>query len=213
MIQVKVFPVNPFQMNMYVLHDETSESIIIDPGNSTYDEDKKVIAYLTENNLHLSGIFFTHCHIDHIPGAYSLFEKFAIRPSFHKGGLSFLKSAENSAHSFGIRYKGSVEAERFIDEGDLISFGRQQLQVFHTPGHADGSLCFYSKDEKIVFVGDVLFNGSIGRTDLPTGSFSLLEKSIREKLYTLPNDTVVYSGHGKPTTIGNEKLTNPFFKQ
>jgi glyoxylase-like metal-dependent hydrolase (beta-lactamase superfamily II) len=127
--------------------------------------------------------------------------------------MSFLKSAENSAHAFGIRYKGSVEPDRFLEDGDIINFGRQQLTVFYTPGHADGSVCFYHKESGIVIVGDVLFNGSIGRTDLPTGDFSLLEKSIREKLYTLPNETIVYSGHGKPTTIGHEKKTNPFFKQ
>ena len=212
MIEIKIFPMNPFQMNTYLIYDETQEAIIIDPGNSTYDEDERIKNYLNHKNLTIRGVYYTHCHIDHIPGNKFLFETYGIRPAYHKAGQVFLDTAESSAYNFGIRFKGNIEPDRYLEDGDMIKFGRQSFDVLYTPGHADGSICFYNKEQKIVIVGDVLFNGSIGRTDLPTGSFSNLEKSIREKLYVLPDDTVVYSGHGNSTTIGHEKKTNPFFK-
>lgn len=212
MVEVKIFPMNPFQMNTYLIYDDTLDAIIIDPGNSTYDEDERIKNYLKHKNLILRGVYYTHCHIDHIPGSSYIFENYHIKPSYHKGGIQFLETAESSAYNFGIRFKGNVEAERYLEDGDLIKFGRQTLEILYTPGHAEGSICFYNKEGKFVVVGDVLFNGSIGRTDLPSGNFALLEKSIREKLYVLPDETVVYSGHGNSTTIGHEKKTNPFFK-
>lgn len=211
-MKIKIMTLNPFQMNTYILYDDTNEAIIIDPGNSTFDEDSRVVAFIRESNLHLVGVYITHCHIDHIPGILSLFEEFDVKPSYHRAGISFLSGVENSSYSYGIRFRGNVEPDRFLEDGDIVKFGRQQLNVLYTPGHADGSVCFYSKSENTVFVGDVLFNGSIGRTDLPTGDFKTLENSIRQKLYTLPDETIVYSGHGQATSIGQEKKSNPYFK-
>ncbi len=212
MIQIKVFVFNPFQENTYILHDDTKECIIIDPGCYTKQEETELSTYISDNQLNPVAIINTHTHIDHILGNNFIFRTFNLKPIIHDAGTIFLSNASDYAAMFGIQVADMVMPEKFIDEGDKISFGKSTLEVLYTPGHADGSVCLVNHEQSFVITGDVLFNGSIGRTDLLTGDFDILTESITQKLYSLPDNYIVYPGHGETTTIGNEKLSNPFIR-
>ena len=192
------------------MFDETGECIIIDPGCNESREKIYLDNFLSENNLTLVRNINTHCHIDHILGNGFIAEKYGIKPEYHQASLPFFSTAKEIAMSFGFSLNHIPEPKGFISEDDTITFGRSVLSILYTPGHADGSVCFYNQAQDFVITGDVLFRDSIGRTDLPTGDFDLLMKSIKEKLFTLPDNTVVYPGHGPETTIGYEKMNNPF---
>ena len=210
MIQVKKFIFNPFQVNTYVLSDESGECVIIDPGCSDGVESLQLMNYLEEKKLKPVHLLLTHTHIDHVIGCNMLEEQLKISPSAHKAGLVFLDHSTSTARTYGLDLDKNPEVKNFIEEGDIIRFGNSELEVLYTPGHADGSVCFYSKEDQFVIAGDVLFQMSIGRTDFPTGDFDLLKKSIFNKLFVLPEETLVYSGHGPETSIGFEKANNPF---
>ncbi|MFK5856252.1 MAG: MBL fold metallo-hydrolase [Bacteroidota bacterium] len=210
MITIKRFPFNPFQINTYVLSDETGECVIIDPGMQGDAEEAKIADYIATNNLVPVMLLLTHAHIDHIVGNSFIADKYNLELTAHKDCVSFLIGAESYASSFGLTLEKVKTIDNFVDENTPIKFGNSELKVLFTPGHADGSLCFYSPEDKFVITGDVLFNQSIGRTDLKTGDYDLLQKNIWEKLFTLPDDTVVYPGHGPETGIGFEKMHNPF---
>ncbi len=213
MIQIKTFPFNPFQVNTYVLYDETGECVIIDASCYESFEENLLKNFISDNKLTPVALLNTHCHIDHILGNNFIHEHFNLKPRTHKDGIAFLDNAREYGEAFGFKIKEPVRPELFLEEGLLVTFGNQQLKVLETPGHAAGSVCLYHVEENFVVAGDVLFQHSIGRTDLPTGDFQLLIKSIQEKLMILPGDTKVYCGHGPATTIDEEKNNNPFLNQ
>lgn len=210
MISVSRLVFNAFMVNTYLLHDESRECVIIDPGCVEPGEKKELEKFLSDNGLVLVRNINTHCHIDHILGNGFIAEKYNVRPEYHRASGPFFFTAKEIARSFGYSLDHIPEPSGFIEDGDLITFGRSGLSVLYTPGHADGSVCFYSQSQDFVITGDVIFRESIGRTDLPTGNLSLLMRSIKDKLFTLPDKTAVYPGHGPESTIGYEKMNNPF---
>lgn len=210
MISIKRFPFNDFQVNTFIVYDDTKECIIIDPGMYYEAERDELIDFVSENGLKPVLIVNTHAHIDHIIANDFVANKYNIKLAAHKESTDFLKHAKEYGRNFGIRLDEVKPIDIFIDEAKPLKFGHSKLQILYTPGHADGSLCFYADEPGFVITGDVLFFQSIGRTDLPTGNYDLLQESIWEKLFTLPEKTTVYPGHGPETTIGYEKLHNPF---
>lgn len=210
MIQVHYFSFGPFQENTYILWDETNEAVIIDPGNSNATEHKKLSDFITQKNLKLTRLILTHAHIDHINGNQYVYETYNLLPEVHKDDVYFIENHAKTAHMYGLQVEQSPMPNAYIKEGDVIKFGVSELKTLHTPGHSPGSISFYNTESKFIIGGDVLFYGSIGRTDLPMGNFDTLISSIKNKLFPLGDDMKVYSGHGIPTTIGFEKMNNPF---
>jgi glyoxylase-like metal-dependent hydrolase (beta-lactamase superfamily II) len=210
MITIKRFSYNAFQVNTYVLSDPSGECIIIDPGMDSSAEENEIADYIQENNLKPVLLVNTHTHVDHILGNVFIAEKYNIKLAAHKESEKFLHGAKGHAMVFGIELDSVKKIDEYLEEGSEIRFGESSLEIFLTPGHADGSLCFYSEADKFVITGDVLFNQSIGRTDLPTGDYDKLQQSIWKKLFVLPDDTTAFPGHGPETSIGFEKTHNPF---
>jgi glyoxylase-like metal-dependent hydrolase (beta-lactamase superfamily II) len=210
MIQIAAFAFNPFQENTYVLYDETKECIIIDPGCYTPLEQAELSTFIENKELKPVRLILTHCHIDHILGCKYISSRYNLISETNKIEMQVFDNAERAAAIFGIRLEKPPVPGKFIDENDVIKFGNSSLTILFTPGHSPGSLCFYNNEQKFVIGGDVLFHGSIGRTDLPGGNFDTLISSIKEKLFPLGDDVIVYPGHGSETTIGFEKTNNPF---
>ena len=210
MIQIKILTFNPFQTNTYVLWDETKEAIIIDSSFSTEQEYETFKSFVDAESLHIKGVYNTHCHFDHCFGAAFLKKHLKLSYAAHKDGIQFTENAALQASIYGLQIDHIEAPTKFIDEGDLIKFGKSELRILNTPGHADGSLCFVSDEDHFVITGDVLFKESIGRTDLPTGNLDLLLASIHEKLFKLPGDFTVYPGHGPKTVLAQEQSQNPF---
>ncbi|MEP3387789.1 MAG: MBL fold metallo-hydrolase [Reichenbachiella sp.] len=210
MIQIQNFVFNPFMENTYVLYDETKEAIIIDPGCYEQAEKDELIDFIETNELKVVKLINTHCHIDHVFGNAFVKKKYGVTLTIHKEDEATLKSVEVYAPAYGFQNFENTEAEEFFDEGDQIKFGNSTLDIFFTPGHAPGHVVLVNQEQNICIGGDVLFDGSIGRTDLPGGDFDTLIKSIHEKVFALEDETVVYPGHGGTTTVGKEKVSNPF---
>ena len=210
MITIKKFSFNPFDVNTYLLYDETRETVIIDSGNYGDEENTVLSEFIEKENLTLVRQLYTHCHIDHFAGMIYVTDTYNIPPEIHEKAVPFVEKSQSIGATFGFRMSRLLIPDKFIKEGDVIRFGNSSLDVIYTPGHANGSVCFVCKEQNFVIVGDVLFAGCIGRTDFPTGDFKLLEDSIRNKLYTLGDDFTVYPGHGPKTEIGYEKENNPF---
>jgi len=210
MIRIKKFAFNPFQTNTYILYDETKECAIIDAACENDYEKSMLSDFIEKEGLKPVRLLYTHCHIDHTFGNSYIEEKYTLKPEVHRGGKIFWETAKEFSSVFNVAYTSSMKPEIFLDDGDIVRIGSSQLVVLYTPGHADGSICFWNSEQDFVIVGDVLFYGSIGRTDLPTGDFEVLAQSIRTKLFTLKDETVVYPGHGPETTIGFEKKNNPY---
>lgn len=195
---------------MYILYDETKEALIIDPGCYTQPEKEELAKFIVETGLKPVKLLNTHAHIDHVLGNNFVAGKFGLKLEMHEADVDLLRSAPVYGQMWGIKPEASPEPSTFLTEGDVVLFGNSKLDVLFTPGHCPGSITFFSSAEKFAIVGDVLFYGSIGRTDLPGGNHELLISSIREKLFPLGDDMVVYPGHGPSTTIGFEKQHNPF---
>lgn len=212
MVQVQTFVFNPFSENTYLLHDETGEAIIIDPGCYDRSELNELVAYVDTHSLKPVQIVNTHAHIDHVLGVAALKRKYGIPFALHKLEEPVLKAVKSYASNYGFSTFEEPEIDTFIREGETIEFGNTSLKIIFVPGHAPGHVAFVSDADKLVIGGDVLFRMSIGRTDLPGGDHATLLRSIREQLFTLPDDYQVYAGHMEPTTIGFEKKHNPFFK-
>lgn len=210
MINVHYFTFGPFQENTYVLWDETKECIILDPGNNNASENKKLSDFITEKQLVIKRLILTHAHVDHINGNKYVFDTYGLLPEVHKDDVYFIEKHLATATMYGISVEQSPMPKAFINEGDIIKFGNSTLNTLHTPGHSPGSISFYNLEDKFIIGGDVLFYGSIGRTDLPLGHHETLIKSIKEKLFPLGDYMKVYSGHGVPTSIGFERTHNPF---
>lgn len=209
-MRLKIFEFNTFQVNTILLYDESKECVIIDAACYIESEKKEIIDFIESESLKPVRLLFTHCHVDHILGWNTLSEYFKIDAGVHHAALPFLDEAVERALTFGFSIEPILKPTTFFEDGDIIKFGKTALKILYTPGHADGSVCFLNDDSKQVIVGDVLFRGSIGRTDFPTGDFELLKTSIHEKLFTLPDDYIAFPGHGPSTSIGYEKLNNPF---
>ena len=211
MTNIKVFPLNPYQMNTHIIWDESGEGLMIDAGNINADDLQQIVDFIENENIKLKMLLNTHGHIDHRVGNNAIIEKFGIELYAHKAGLMFYESS-NYDSFLGVKIDHAHMPDHYLEDGDKVKFGNTTLEVLYTPGHADGSICFYNAEQAFVVVGDVLFQQSIGRTDLPTGDYDLLIESIRTKLFTLPPDTEVYPGHGPTTRISYEKLDNPFVR-
>ncbi len=211
MTNIKTFTFNSFQVNTYLLFDESKEAIIIDPACDSDLEFDDLKGFITENNLSLKRIVNTHGHIDHIAGVERVAEYFKVPFEIHKDDVFLLETAPQSAMIFGFDVETVRKPDSNIEEGTQINFGNSELKTLHVPGHSPGSIVFYSEESKFAIVGDVLFAGSIGRTDLPGGDYDTLISGIKNKLLTLPGETKVYSGHGPSSTIQQEHDTNPFF--
>ncbi|MBN1339766.1 MAG: MBL fold metallo-hydrolase [Bacteroidales bacterium] len=212
MITVEKLVFNPFQENTYIVYDETKECIVVDPGCYDSYEEGQLHRFISSFDLKPVCLINTHCHIDHILGNNFIVNKYDLQQCIHKAGLNFLRDAHNHAKIYGIHPDPVNGPVRFLEDGDLVEFGQSSLQVLYTPGHADGSVCLLSKNDRFVITGDVLFRDSIGRTDFPTGDFDLLMQSIHDKLFVLDDDFTVYPGHGPETSIGYEKVNNPFIR-
>jgi glyoxylase-like metal-dependent hydrolase (beta-lactamase superfamily II) len=210
MIKIESFVFNPFSENTYVMSDETGEAVIIDPGCYERSEKEILTKYIDDNKLKIKYLLNTHCHIDHVLGNQFIKDTYTVPLLIHELDLPVLKSVKVYAPSYGFVAYHESEPDGFLKEGDIVSFGNTKLKVLFVPGHAPGHIAFYHEESKSLLSGDVLFEQSIGRTDLPGGSFETLIQSIHKKLFTLPDDVVVYSGHGNTTTIGEEKIYNPF---
>lgn len=210
MIHVKTFICNPYQENTYLLYDETLECVIIDPGMYSGDEQNSLLKFIADHKLKPVMLLNTHCHIDHVLGNKFVFDTYGLLPQFHEGETYVLHAVVSYAPQMGLRYEVSPLPEIFLQETGTVTFGESELELIFAPGHSPAHLCFYSKADKILIGGDVLFYNSIGRTDLPGGNHAQLIKNIREKLFVLPDSVKVYPGHGQSTTIGFEKQTNPF---
>ena len=211
MAAIEIFPNNPFEENTYVLYDETNECVIIDPGMYTATEQNAVVNFIKDNALKPVALLNTHCHIDHVLGNKLVFDLYGLKPQFHQGELEVLEAVVAYAPQFGLHYDPSPLPDEFLADEGWVTFGNATLQLIFCPGHSPAHLCFYDEKANQLIGGDVLFRGSIGRTDLPGGNHELLLTNIREKLFTLPDDCTVYPGHGPETTIGFEKQYNPFF--
>lgn len=211
MLQVQAFPNNPFQENTYLVYHEGGDCAIIDPGMYTASEQNVIVNFIKQHNLRPVMLLTTHCHIDHVLGNKFTFDQYGLLPQFNKGELPLLTDALSRGAQFGLRYEMSPMPDTFLGETGTIRLGDSELELIFAPGHSPAHLCFYAPRENFLIAGDVLFRGSIGRTDLPGGDFKTLINNIETKLFPLPDDCVVYPGHGPDTTIGYEKRTNPFF--
>lgn len=212
MIVVEKLIFNPFQVNTYMVYDDTRECAIIDPGCSDNDEERELKEFI--ENLQLTPVvhLYTHCHVDHVMGMDFVYRTYGLKPIMHPESVKILNTVRGQSMMFGIKPVDIIMPDKMISEGQQITAGNFTLEVVYTPGHVDGHVCLVCHNGRFVISGDVLFNGSIGRTDLPTGDFDLLSHQIRTKLYTLPDDYTVYPGHGPETTIGYEKRYNPFVR-
>ncbi len=210
MFTVVSFTFSPVEENTYVLHNESGDCIIIDPGCYFGNERRELSDYISANGLRPKYLLNTHCHLDHVFGNKFVHETWQLELYIHSTEKPVLEYAPMAGQQWGLpfdNYKGPLH---FLREGEAIGLGNDTLKVLFAPGHSPGHICFYCAAQNFVIGGDVLFRMSVGRTDLPGGDFDTLMKSIRTQLFVLPDETIVYSGHGEPTTIGFEKKNNPY---
>jgi len=210
MLQIKSFEFSPIQENTYVLYNEFNDCLIIDPGCYYDDEKDTLLDYIVKMDLKPRMLLNTHCHLDHVFGNSFIAEKFGLTLQIHKNEKFVLDFAPKSGLMYNLPFDNYKGEFIFLKEADTVLLGEDELKVIEAPGHSPGHICFYCAKQHFIISGDVLFNRSIGRTDLPGGDHEMLLKNIREKLFVLPEDTKVYSGHGPVTTIGEEKKYNPF---
>ncbi|MCO6495028.1 MAG: MBL fold metallo-hydrolase [Bacteroidetes bacterium] len=214
MLRLKSFIFNPFAENTYLVWDENSlECTIFDPGCSDFEEEQIIENFIKENQLKPVQLINTHCHIDHVLGNLHFCEKYNLKLKAHNLETSILEWSQSSAMMFQIPYNPYPHIDIQIDEADTITIGNHQLEIRLTPGHSPGSLTFVCHEFEWALVGDVIFYQSIGRTDLPSGNFQILEESIRKKIYSLPDNYTLFSGHGQQTTVGYEKRYNGFVRE
>lgn len=209
---VKYFTFSPLQENTYILYDEKNNCVVIDPGCLAQKEKETLNNYIKSHHLKVNALLQTHTHLDHVFGSNYVKRTFGVQMYMHKADLPVLNDVEARCNMWNIKGYEPVEADIFIEDGQLLEFGDIKLEVIHVPGHAPGHVAFINHKEKYIVGGDCLFKGSIGRTDFPLCSHSQLIESIQTKFFTLPDDYTVYAGHMDSTTIGHEKKFNPFFK-
>jgi len=206
-LQVEQLVVGPLDSNCFIVwDDQIKQGVVIDSG----DDADKILNRIKELGIEIKAILVTHGHFDHVGAVAPLKRELNVEFLAHKDDLFFIEDGENAARRWGVMIEQPPKPDRFIKDGDTIEVGNYELEVLHTPGHSPGGVSFLH--DRMVFGGDTLFQSSIGRTDFRKGSFEELEKSIKTRLYTLPDDTIVYTGHGPTTTIGEEKRYNLFVK-
>lgn len=211
-MKVTCFTFNAFSENTYILSDDTKECVVIDPGCYDKAEKQQLADFIKKEDLKVVRLLNTHCHIDHVFGNKFVADTYQVGLEIHEKDLDVLRSVPAYAPNYGFpNYEEQLPAS-YLKEGEKVTFGQTELEILYTPGHAPGHVVFYNKAEKICIGGDVLFQNSIGRTDLPGGDFDTLIQSIKRELFTLPDDVTVYPGHGPETTIGYEKKYNPFLR-
>lgn len=211
-MKIKQIQNNPFQENTYVVWDEASkEAAIVDCGALFPQEEEKIESFIAENKLKIKCLLNTHAHLDHCFGNAWAAEHYGVQPMAHADDEALLAQIGMQAKMFGLPVEvKTVKLGGYLNDGDVLMLGENRIEVIHTPGHSRGGVCFYIPSAGWLISGDSLFAGSIGRTDLEGGSYATLIKSIQERLITLPEETIVYPGHGPYTTIGDEKKMNPF---
>lgn len=212
MLHIKSFTFNPFSENTYVVFNENKNAYLIDPGNFTDAETTALQQFIENQGLKIQNILLTHAHIDHVLGLQKMYDLYKVPVLLHEIEKEILDRNPMDANRFGFFFKPFEGTIQFIKENEIVKLDEDSLKILHVPGHSPGSVAYYSEAEKMMISGDVLFEGSIGRTDLYKGNNEQLIESIQTKLFVLDNETKVYSGHGNPTTIGFEKTYNPFFK-
>jgi hydroxyacylglutathione hydrolase len=210
MIHIKEFVFNPFMENTYVVHDDTKEAVIFDPGCYEGYEQNQLVKYIEEQDLRVSKLINTHCHIDHVLGNQFVLDKYQVPFFMHELDVPVLEAVPSYAAGYGFANYLPASPTDFFKEGDVLKIGNVAFDIIHLPGHAPGHIGFMNEKERIFIGGDVLFDGSIGRTDLPGGDHDTLISSIQNKLFKYHDEVVVYPGHGGTTTLGKEKNTNPF---
>ena len=211
MAEVLKLTFNDFQENTYLVYDETGECIVIDPGCNNAREEQYLVKVIDEKGLKPVRLINTHCHLDHVFGNDFVVRHYGIPLEIPEGELPVLKAVPEIAKFYGLPPgTPSPEPDRFIEEGENITFGNTSLEVILTPGHSPAGICLYSKKDGFLIAGDVLFYASIGRTDLPGGDYNTLISNIKNKLLPLGDNVKVYPGHGPDTTIGFERRNNPF---
>ncbi len=210
MLKIKSFVFSPIQENTYLLYNEFNQCAIIDPGCYFDAEKEELTQFIKDNSLTVIHLLNTHCHLDHVFGNKYVAETYSLTPQIHKNEEQVLAFAPTSGLMYDLPFDNYTGQLLFLKEGDVVTIGKDELLVIEAPGHSPGHICFYNKAQGFLIGGDVLFNRSIGRTDLPGGNYDELIKNIKEKLLVLPNKTIVYSGHGETTTIGEEKVENPY---
>jgi glyoxylase-like metal-dependent hydrolase (beta-lactamase superfamily II) len=210
MIYIQKFTFNPFQENSYIVYNEDKKAIIIDPGMYEPNEFKLFFKFIEQHELEPMMLLNTHTHLDHVFGNAKVLNQFQIPFGFHELDKVVFESANAVGLMYGIPFDQSPEPTFYIRENETIQLGKDSFKILLTPGHSPGSVCFYNQTQNVLISGDVLFQQSIGRTDLPGGNYETLMNSIHTELMALPNETIVYSGHGPETTIGSERMNNPF---
>lgn len=212
MLSVHSFTFSPIAENTYILSDVKGNCAIIDPG-CYYDEEKEELAaYIAAAQLTPVLLLNTHCHLDHVFGNKYIAEKYGLTLHIHPEEKKLLDFAPASGLMYNLPFDNYSGEINFLQPGSTIAIGDEELEILYTPGHSPGSISFYHKKGDVVISGDALFQGSVGRTDLPGGNMDTLIHAIKTTLFTLPDNTIVYSGHGDPTTIGEEKKFNPFLQ-
>jgi hydroxyacylglutathione hydrolase len=210
MLTVKTFVFNDFQENTYLLYDHTLACCVIDPGMNSESERMEFDDFILQHKLKPGEIINTHCHVDHVLGCKYLKSRYNIPFYIHMKEIDVLEKAQLYGNFFGLKVETPPSPDHYVEEGETFKIGESELKFFHVPGHSEGSIALYCATDRILITGDVLFRGSIGRTDLPGGDYTTLIKSIKTKLMTLPGNVDVYPGHGAKTTIENERNSNPF---
>lgn len=210
---IKTFTFNPFQENTYILYNSAKEAIVIDPGMYTPNEFDEFYGFIERTQLKPVMLLNTHTHLDHLFGNASVLSRYQIPFAFHELDRPVFDASVSAGAMYGLTFEKSPEPTYYLKENDFVSLGEDKLEICLTPGHSPGSVCFYHAQENFILSGDVLFHGSIGRSDFPGGHYETLIESIQNELLTLPDDVNVYSGHGPATTIGYERRNNPFLCQ
>lgn len=212
MFQIQAFVFNFASENTYVLFNENKNAWLIDPGNMNEQETKAIEGFITENGLKIEKIILTHAHIDHVLGLQWAFDTYKVPVTMHEDDKEVLDMLQASGIRFGFQIPAVNVDLEYVNEGDELDFDGEKFKIYHVPGHSPGSIVYHNETQKFIISGDVLFEGSIGRTDLYKGNYEQLIEGIKTKLFVLDNETQVFSGHGNPTTIGFEKQYNPFLK-
>jgi len=212
MLQIQGFVFNFASENTYILYNENKNAWLIDPGNMNEQETKAIESFISEYGLKIEKILLTHAHIDHVLGLQWAFDTFKVPVYMHKEDQEVLDMLQASGMRFGFSVEPVKADIKYISEGEVLDLDGEKFKIYHVPGHSPGSVVYHNEDQKFMISGDVLFEGSIGRTDLYKGNHEQLINGIINKLFVLDAETKVFSGHGNPTTIGFEKQYNPFFK-
>ena len=212
MLTIQSFCFNAFQENTYILYNEKKEAIIVDPGCYTQEEEKTLSDFISKNELKPTLLFNTHCHLDHVFGNNFISETYALKVLLHANEQVVLDRLPEAAAKYGIPVEAYNGAIQYIQDQEIITFGKDEFKVLLTPGHSPGSVCFYHIKQDFILGGDLIFKDSVGRTDFPGCNPQDLIKSIRNQILPLPDSLSIYSGHGPVTQLGRERKMNPYIK-